>query len=259
MALKNIFNSPYAIVENVNYNGPQKDLTFNLVLYSDSSKGDETGRMSYRVHGQLTTYEIDSVITSIPEGLDGEALPEDFDFAAFDDFSSYLIGNDPTEDLFKEKTGFMYVCEAPPHKDDDGNWPMQLTDEHEKLPNPDYDADIPKTITVDGEEVTNPDYVDEQFVKGEQIKVALPIKYDWGPLNYDVNFAILDKKGDYWKVSGSLGTDQAKVTKIDKPFLDSDWATWFSSAAMDPKDKNIQERIYEWLKTKPEYKDAEDV
>ena len=112
---------------------------------------------------------------------------------------------------------------------------------------------------MDGEEVVNPDYVDEQFVRGEQIKIALPIKYDWGPLNKDINYAIVDKAGDYWQVSGTLGTNQAKVTKIDKPFLDSDWKTWFSAAAMDPKDKNLQERIYEWLKTKPEYEDAEDV
>ena len=259
MALKNIFNSAYAIVENVNYNGPQKDLSFNLVLYRDDTNEVETGRMSYRVHGQLTTYEIDSVITSIPAGLDMEAMPDDFDFDAFDDFMPYLIGNDPTEKDFDERTGFMYTCEMKPHKNDDGEWPMQLTDEHEKLPNPDYDASIPNTIEVDGEEVVNPDYVDEQFVRGEQIKIALPIKYDWGPLNKDINYAIVDKAGDYWQVSGTLGTNQAKVTKIDKPFLDSDWKTWFSAAAMDPKDKNLQERIYEWLKTKPEYEDAEDV
>ncbi len=259
MAFKNIFSSTYAIVENVNYNGPSKDLSFDLVLYSDSSKGDETGRMSYRVHGKLTTYEVDSVITSIPAGLDHEAMPDDFDFDAFDDFKSYLIGNSPTENLFKEKTGFMYMCEFPPAADDDGNWPSQLTDEHEKLANPDYDATIPKTITVDGEVVTNPDYVDEQFVRGEQIKIALPISYEWGPLNKDVNFAIKDKSGNYWKVSGTLGTSSATVTQVDKPFLDDDWATWFSASAMDVKDKNLQKRIYAWLKTKPEYEDALDV
>ena len=47
MAFKNIFNSDYAIVENVHYNGPRKSLTFDLVQYRDNKKTVETGRMHY--------------------------------------------------------------------------------------------------------------------------------------------------------------------------------------------------------------------
>ena len=32
--------------------------------------------------------------------------------------------------------------------------------------------------------------------------------------------------------------------------------TWFSASAMDAKDKNISSQIYNWLKTRDEYKDA---
>ena len=60
-----------------------------------------------------------------------------------------------------------------------------------------------------------------------------------------------------------MANDTATVTQtvneVTGPFLESDWNTWFSSTAMDAKDKNLQSQIYAWLKTKPEYKDAVDI
>ena len=80
MAFKNIFGSAYAVVENIQYNGPRKTLTFDLVQYRSSSMEVESARSTYRLNGNLSTQEIDSVITDVPSGLDHEALPDDFDF-----------------------------------------------------------------------------------------------------------------------------------------------------------------------------------
>ena len=276
MAFKNIFNSTYAIVENVNYNGSRKWLTFDLVLYRDSHKEFETGRMQYQVDGSLTTFEIDSVITAVPEGLDHKAMPEDFDFDVFDTFKPFLIGNNPTSDEFTEagcgelKTGFQYVCEFPPEKNDDGSWPYTSTDKYGQMDNPDYDEDNANEFLASGEVVTlfedeivgaadgsteNPYYTPE-FVDdpSKQIIEWHKIEYGWGALHKSTAYAFLDSAGDYWVVSGDSGS--IDVQQIDKPFLDTDWETWFSATAMDKLNKNLSERIYSWLKTKPEYKDA---
>jgi hypothetical protein len=284
MAFKNIFSSAYAIVENVTYNGSRKFLTFDLVLYRDSSKSFETGRMQYQVEGNLTTYDIDSVITAVPSGLEKEALPADFDFDAFDDFKPYLIGNNPTSDEFTAagcgelKTGFQYVCEIPPSKDDDGKWPSRITEEYEQIKNPDYDTDNANynlasgevrttTDALTGEEVSvvgaadgttvNPAWTPEFIDGDDQIVVQLEIKYDWGALHKSTAYAFLDKAGEYWTVTGDTGS--VNVSQIDKPFLTTDWDTWFSSTAMDKLNKNIQERIYSWLKTKSEYSAAVNI
>ena len=287
MAFKNIFSSAYAIVENVNYNGSRKYLTFDLVLYRDSHKESETGRMQYQVDGNLGTFEIDSVITDVPTGItfDGkhswvsyEAMPDDFDFDAFDDFKPYLIGNNPTNEQFTEagcgelKTGFQYVCEIPPSKNDDGTWPHRYLEEHEQIDNPAYDSDnaneflaAGEVVEVDDREIVgnaagstrNPYYTPEK-IDGDQLVEWHKIRYEWMAYTRDSdNYVFLDKDGDYWIVSGDTGS--IDVQQIDKPFLDTDWATWFSATAMDSKDKNLQSQIYTWLKTKPEYKDAVDI
>jgi hypothetical protein len=254
MAFKNIFSSIYAIVENVNYNGSRKYLTFDLVLYRDSSKEFETGRMQYQVDGNMTSFEIESVITSIPEGITHEAMPDDFDFDVFDTFKPYLIGNNPTSDEFTEagcgelKTGFQYICELPPTPNDNGEWPSRLTQEYEVIPNPDYDPDIPE-----GTE-GSADWNFPTMMGDEQIRIWHNIKYEWGALHRDTSYAFHDSAGNYWTVSGDTGS--INVQQIDKPFLDDDWETWFSSSSMDALNKNISERIYSWLKTKPEYADA---
>lgn len=266
MAFKNIFSSTYAIVENVNYNGPRKALSFDLVLYRDDSKKFETGRMQYQVNGNLTTYEIEAVITDLPSGVtfDGKhsyishsAMPEDFDFDIFDTFKPFLIGNNPTHVEFTEpgsgelKTGFQYICEMKPEPDDDGKWPFRLLETYNQVPNPTYDPDIPEGT--EGSEDWNPKMMmgDEQEIEEHEIR------YEWGVLHKDMEYAFLDDDGDYWIASGDTGS--INVQKIDKPFLDDDWDTWFSATAMDKLNKNIQERIYSWLKTKPEYKDADSI
>jgi hypothetical protein len=277
MAFKNIFSSSYAIVENMNYNGPRKSLSFDLVLYRDSSKEFETGRMQYHVNGNMTTFEIDSVITEVPTGLEHEAMPADFDFDVFATFKPYLVGNNPTSDEFTEagcgelKTGFQYICEIPPSADDDGNWPSTPTDKKEQLTNPEYTPNDPKTlneflgsgevIMFNEQEITgeldgttpNPLHQSE-FIDGPQIIEWNKIKYDWGCLARSTDYTFIDKDGDYWIVTGDTGS--INVSKIDKPFLDTDWDTWFSATAMDKLNKNISERVYSWLKTKPEYTDA---
>ena len=281
MAFKNIFSSTYAIVENVNYNGPRKELSFDLVLYRDTHKEVETGRMSYRVEGNLTTFEIDSVITDVPSGLEHEAMPADFDFDVFDTFKPYLIGNNPTHDEFtfagcgELKTGFQYCCEIAPSQNDDGEWPSSPTDEHEQIDNPDYDSDNANEFLAAGqvievgtekepEEVVgaadgstpNPFWTPAK-IDGEQIYTWHKIKYEWGALHKSTHYAFLDKDDDYWVVSGNTGENgSVDVQQIDKPFLDTDWEKWFSATAMDKLNKNISERIYTWLKTKAEYKDA---
>jgi hypothetical protein len=281
MAFKNIFSSAYAIVENVNYEGSRRDLTFDLVLYRDSSKSFETGRMQYRVDGNLATFEIDSVITAVPAGLEHEAMPDDFDFDVFDTFMPYLIGNNPTAAEFTEagggelKTGFQYVCEDKPTRNDtDDTWPHTYSEEREKLKNPDYDVATSNEFLASGEVASNefgedivgaadgstpnPVYTPE-FIVGDQIIEWHKIKYDWGALHRSTDYAFLDKDDDYWIVSGNIGEGgggNINVQQIDKPFLTTDWDTWFSSAAMDKLNKNLSERIYSWLKTKPEYKDA---
>jgi hypothetical protein len=287
MAFKNIFSSAYAIVENVNYNGSRKSLTFDLVLYRDSHKESETGRMQYQVDGNLGTFEIDSVITDVPSGItfDGkhswvshEAMPEDFDFDVFDDFKPYLIGNSPTHVEFTEagcgelKTGFQYVCEIPPSKNDDGTWPHTYLKEWEQIDNPDYDSDNANEFLAAGEVVEvpgsddivgaadgstlNPLYSPEK-INGDQKVEWHKISYAWAALHRSTAYAFIDKDGDYWVVSGDTGS--IDVQQIDKPFLDTDWETWFSASAMDKVGKNLQERIYSWLKTKTEYKDAVDI
>jgi hypothetical protein len=281
MALKNIFSSTYAIVENITYNGSRRELSFDLVLYRDLHKEVETGRMQYRVDGNLTTFEIDSVITDVPSGLLHEAMPEDFDFDVFDTFKPYLIGNNPTHVEFTEagsgelKTGQQYVCEMPPEKNDDGEWPHIFLDEWEQIDNPDYDSDNANEFLASGEVVKfaegpegdappdligaadgstlNPYYTPLK-IDGDQIIEWSKIKYEWGPLAKDTAYAFVDKDGDYWVISGDTGS--INVQQIDKPFLVADWDTWFSATAMDKLNKNISERIYTWLKTKTEYKDA---
>ncbi len=280
MAFKNIFSSNYAIVENINYNGPRKSLTFDLVLYRDSHKEVETGRMQYRVEGTLTEYEIESVITDVPAGIEHEAMPADFDFDVFDTFKPYLIGNNPTHDEFtlagcgELKTGFQYCCEFPPAVNvESGKWPFSYTEDHEQIDNPNYDSDNGNEFLASGEVRTltepggktvdivgaadgstrNPHYTPE-FIDGDQILEWHPIKYEWGALHKSTACVFVDSKGDYWTVSGNTGSRD--VQKIDKPFLNTDWDTWFSSGALDKLNKNISERIYSWLKTKPEYEDA---
>jgi len=282
MAFKNIFSSAYAIVENVSYNGSRKSLTFDLVLYRDSNKLQETGRMQYQVDGNMTTFEIESVITAIPAGLDGEALPEDFDFDALATFKPYLVGNNPTAEEFTEagsgelKTGFQYLCEIGPQKqtNEAGEevWGGTLTGENEQLDNPDYDSNeaneflaAGEVIEVEGEDdivgaadgsTDNPNFTPE-FIEGEQISIPNKIKYDWGCICRDMDFVFVDKAGDYWEVTGNLGGGNTQVvSQLDAPFLASDWDTWFSATAMDKLNKNISERIYTWLKAKPEYKNA---
>mgnify|MGYP000096539351 CR=1 FL=1 len=280
MAFKNIFSSAYAIVENITYNGPRRELSFDLVLYRDSHKEVETGRMRYSVDGNLTTYEIDSVITTVPAGLEHEAMPADFDFDVFDTFKPYLIGNNPTHDEFTEagcgelKTGFQYCCEFPPAPNSEsGKWPFSYTEEHEQIVNPDFDSDNANEFLASGQVVeikgrddvvgaadgsTRNPYYTPEFIEGEeQIIQWHKIKYDWGALHKSTDYAFLDKDGDYWVVSGNTGS--IDVQQIDKPFLTTDWDTWFSSSAMDKLNKNISERIYTWLKAKPEYKDAVDI
>ena len=279
MAFKNIFSSAYAIVENVTYNGSRKSLTFDLVLYRDSTKSFETGRMQYQVDGTLTTFEIDSVITAVPSGLEHEAMPVDFDFDVFDTFKPYLIGNNPTSDEFtlagngELRTGQQYVCEVPPQKVNDA-WPSTPTEEFEQIKNPSYDSKNKNVYLTSGEVKTrthpetgeeesvvgaadgstpNPAYTPE-FIDGAQIIEWHKIKYDWGVLSKSTACAFVDKDGDYWTVTGDTGS--VNVSQIDKPFLTTDWDTWFSSAAMDKLNKNISERIYTWLKAKAEYKDA---
>jgi hypothetical protein len=289
MAFKNIFSSIYAIVENVHYNGSRKALSFDLVLYRDSHKEVETGRMQYHVDGGLTTFEIDSVITTVPAGLEHEAMPADFDFDVFDTFKPYLIGNNPTHDEFTEagcgelKTGFQYLCEIPPSKNDDGEWPSSpKTDSNDnpvynQIDNPDYDEDNGNEFLAAGEVVEvgsaekpeeivgaadgstwNPFYTPLK-IDGEQIYTWHKIKYGWGALHKSTDYTFLDKDGDYWIVSGNMGSGLVDVQQVDKPFLDTDWDTWFSATAMDKVGKNISERIYTWLKARPEYKDAVDI
>jgi hypothetical protein len=91
-------------------------------------------------------------------------------------------------------------------------------------------------------------------IDGDQLIEWYKIGYEWGPLHKSTNYAFLDKDGDYWVVSGNTGS--INVQQIDAPFLGADWETWFSASAMDKLNKNLSERIYSWLKTKPEYKDA---
>jgi hypothetical protein len=289
MAFKNIFSSAYAIVENINYNGSRKGLSFDLVLYRDSHKEFETGRMTYNVVGTLSTFEIDSVITDVPSGIkfDGkhsfishEAMPDDFDFDAFDDFKPYLIGNDSggdfTEGTDEDQTGFQYVCEHKPVPNADGEWPNTVLEEREQIDNPAYDSDNANEFLAAGEVVEvgegenareavgaadgstpNPYYTPEK-IDGDQKVVWHKIRYEWMAYTKDSdNYVFLDDDGDYWIVSGDTGS--IDVQQIDKPFLDTDWATWFSATAMDSKDKNLQSQIYTWLKTKPEYKDAVDI
>mgnify|MGYP007106937283 CR=1 FL=1 len=263
MAFKNIFSSAYAIVENVNYNGPRKSLTFDLVLYRDSFKTVETGRMSYQVHGNRETYEIDSVITAVPAGLEMEAFPADFDFDALAKFKQYLIGNNPTAPEFTEagsgelKTGMLYLCEIGPQKVTDPEnpdgplvWPKSPGNTYAQLENPDYSDGIN-----DGLEEGDEGYV-YQYYDGDQIFNDTKIKYDWGAIGRDQFKIFVDKDGDYWEVTGNIGSGNQVVTQLDAPFLDADWQTWFSATAMDKLNKNISERIYTWLKAKPEYKDA---
>jgi hypothetical protein len=263
MAFKNIFSSVYAIVENVNYNGPRKSLTFDLVLYRDSSKHVETGRMSYQVDGNLGTKEIVSVITAIPAGLEMEAYPDDFDFDALATFKPYLVGNSPTADEFTEagcgelKTGFEYLCEIGPQKvpNEAGEmiWPQTPTGTFEQVKNPDYDASIDER-NADGS--PNDDW-EPEFLDGDEIMTEHKISYAWGALDRTAPDTIyVDKDGDYWEVTGNIGSGAQTITQLDAPFLTSDWDTWFSATAMDKVGKNIQERIYTWLKAKPEYKDA---
>ena len=275
MAFKNIFSSAYAIVENVNYNGPRRGLSFDLVLYRDSHKEFETGRMQYQGDGNLTTFEIDSVITDVPSGIEHEAMPADFDFDVFDTFNPYLIGNNPTHDEFTEagcgelKTGFQYLCEILPSQNDDGEWPHTYLEEHEQIDNPAYDSDNGNEFLAAGEVIEiegrddivgaagvltpNPYYTPEK-IDGDQKIEWHKIRYEWAPLSKSTNYAFLDKDCDYWIVSGDTGS--IDVQQIDKPFLDTDWESWFTATAMDKLNKNISERIYTWLKAKPEYKDA---
>jgi hypothetical protein len=218
--------------------------------------------MSYQVDGNLGTKEIHSVITAIPAGLEMEALPDDFDFDALATFKPYLVGNNPTADEFTEagcgelKTGFQYCCEIGPQKstDNDGvlQWPQTGTGTYEQIKNPDYDASIDER-NADG--TPNDDWHPE-YIDGDEIMTPGKIKYDWGCLHKDNNCVFVDKDGDYWEVTGNIGSGAQTVTQLDAPFLTSDWETWFSATAMDKLNKNISERIYSWLKTKPEYKDA---
>jgi len=287
MAFKNIFSSAYAIVENISYNGSRKGLSFDLVLYRDSHKEFETGRMSYQVVGTLSTFEIDSVITDLPSRItfddkhsfiSHEAMPDDFDFDAFDDFKPYLIGNDSggqySEGTDEDQTGFQFVCEQKPAPNADGEWPNRMTGEYEQIVNPSYNPEQANAYLAAGEEVEvgidqitkktivgevdgstpNPYYTPEK-INGDQIIEWHKIRYEWMAYTRDTdNYVFLDDDGDYWIVSGDTGSKD--VQQIDKPFLDTDWATWFSATAMDAKDKNLQSQIYTWLKTKPEYKDA---
>jgi hypothetical protein len=255
MAFKNIFSSTYAIVENTNYNGPRKELSFDLVLYRDSSKMFETGRMQYRVEGGAETFEIDSVITKIPAGLEHEAMPDDFDFDVFDTFKQYLVGEDPTADEFTAagsgelKTGLMYLCEHKPEPNDtDGSWPFKLEEQTVTVPNERYDDSIPEGT--EGADDWNPKTVETI----QQVKVYQKIKYDWSCLARRQDYIFVDKNDDMWTVTGDTGS--IKVQQVSDPFLSTDWATWFSASAMDKLNKNLSERIYSWLKTKPEYKDA---
>ena len=264
MAFKNIFNSDYAIVENVHYNGPRKSLTFDLVQYRDNKKTVETGRMHYTVDGNTDTVDIDSVITAPPAGLDGEAYPEDFDFDAIKNFKIYLVGNNPASgSIFAAdgpdeelKTGFVYRCDTAPQKNDAGEWPQTPTEEYEQIPNPDYDEDIDE-FAADG---TPNEGWQPEFINGDQVFTKEKIRYDWGCVAPTDQFKIFkDKSGKYWEINGNVGSGEQLVLEIDAPFLTDDWDTWFSATAMDAKDKNVSSQIYSWLKTKTEYEDAVDI
>ncbi len=138
MAFKNIFGSIYAVVENIHYNGPRRQLSFDLVQYTNSRKEVETGRMHYQVKGDLTTFEVESVITSVPSGIEHEAMPDDFDFDLFDSFKPYLIGNSPDAALAdSDRVGYCYVCEHKPAKSEaTGEWPNHSEEYTEEVDNP---------------------------------------------------------------------------------------------------------------------------
>ena len=250
MALKNIFNSNYAVVDNISYSNQERGLLFDLVMYSDSEKQNEKTRVGYTLDGNLEILEIGGVITVVPEECKYEAMPVDFDFTLIDSFKPYIIAAGATDKELAGKEGFYFLCDAPPHQDDDGEWPFRWLEEHEQISNPDYDASIPEKIPFEGglsehdvDEVPNPLW-QPKMIKGDQKRTFLKIKYDWGALNRDTNKAFIDPDGNYWRILPNL-----KVSQIDKPFLSTDWDTWFSIAAMGEKDKNLTERIYSWIKT----------
>ena len=250
MAFKNIFGSAYAVVENIQYNGPRKTLTFDLVQYRSSSMEVESARSTYRLNGNLSTQEIDSVITDVPSGLDHEALPDDFDFDVFDTFKPYLIGNDPSTELKGNSvgTGCQYVCEHKPYKSEKTGWDLTFEQYYEDEPNPDYD---PKLDMSKPENQGNTKTISVLKEK----KIYRKIKYDWNSLHRRYDCVFIDKDGAYWEVTGQPGSHS--VTKIDKPFLAADWDSWFSAKGMDAKDKNISSQIYNWLSERPEFKDAQ--
>ena len=251
MAFKNIFGSAYAVVENIQYNGPRKTLTFDLVQYRSSSKEVETARSTYRVNGNLRTSEIDSVITAVPSGIEHEAMPDDFDFDVFDTFKPYLIGNGADKALENDgqnSAGYHYICEHKPQKSEaTGEWPSHSEEYTEEVEtdNPDYDSEK-------AESESNPKKI--TITETKTRKVFDKIKYEWQPHHQRYDCVFIDKDGDYWEVTGQPGSHT--VTQINAPFLAATWDTWFSASAMDAKDKNISSQIYNWLKTRDEYKDA---
>ena len=116
MALKNIFNSNYAVIDNIRYSNQERGLSFDLVMYLDAEKLSKTSRVSYSLDGNLETVEIGGIITEVPEACKYEALPDDFDFTLFDSFKPYIIGSGATGEELSDKEGFYYVCEAPPKR-----------------------------------------------------------------------------------------------------------------------------------------------
>jgi|TARA_B100001750_G_C15453015_1_gene570014 hypothetical protein len=248
MAFKNIFGSIYAVVENIHYNGPRRQLSFDLVQYTNSRKEVETGRMHYQVKGDLTTFEVESVITSVPSGIEHEAMPDDFDFDLFDSFKPYLIGNSPDAALAdSDRVGYCYVCEHKPAKSEaTGEWPNHSEEYTEEVDNPTYDEN-------EAVSESNPKKITETKTR----KVYDKIKYEWNSAYRSTSNIYLDKAGKYWEVTGQPGSHT--VTEISAPFLSADWDTWFSATSMDAKDKNISSQIYNWLKTRDEYSGATKV
>ena len=265
MAIKNLLNSDYAVVDGIAYDKKGRNLSFNLILYDTSAKTYELNRLFYNLNGNLEVIDTGGVITTAPAVCNYEEEVADFDFDLYKSYKSYIIGSGSK--LGRE--GYMWVCENPPQQDQDGNYPF--VDEEVEVTNPDFE-EFGSTMTVSAQNQSaaigssSPEGGTVVIDVPEKITInrikTLPLKYDWGALSKKVDGVVFkDPAGKYFDVTKTAieYPNSYKVREVKKPFTSDEWDKWFGISVMDAKDINIMSQVYSWLDTQAGFEDTEEV
>ena len=111
MALGNILGALYSIVAEVHYNRSDKQVSFNLEMYTGSDKSEMISSIAYSLNAANPIVSTGGVITDYPSEYNYSAAPADFDEDKWKTFKKYIIGSGAKAvTVLAGHTGDYFLC-----------------------------------------------------------------------------------------------------------------------------------------------------